>query len=138
MGLFSMFQKKPQEVKDTLAALDVVLNEIAGKGVLVLPDSVKTSVIKTVTEGEEKTIASIKQDGLSPRTLALLLLSNVLGSHLASGQFHIYRGVLSMPGTEMLKAFRFIVEELVKTGYHTNEAVQEDMEWVQRQIQNAG
>ena len=65
-------------------------------GIELLNDQIVDSIYSAKTTVEKK-IA----DGKSPRVLVLLLISNLAYQHVASGQYHTYRGLLSMRGTNL-------------------------------------
>lgn len=86
----------------------------------------------------EKTVYSIRIDRMKPDQLALLLVTNVVGSELASGQHHTYRGVLGMMGKDILVVWHFAQKAKLERGYCTEADVERDNQGIQRQVQEAG
>lgn len=86
----------------------------------------------------DRTRASIEEDGLSPDGLVYLLISNVANVQLCSGQHHIYRGVLSMSGQELLAAFTKASEMMVQCGVHSQEDHERDMQSLKKEISEVG
>jgi len=86
----------------------------------------------------EKTVYSVRIDRMKPDHLALLLITNVLGKHIGSGSHHIYRGVLSMVGKDMLKVWHSAQNAMLERGYSSEQEVNEDNQWIQEQIEGVG
>ena len=55
-------------------------------------------------------------DELMVRGLIAGMIGNYAGDLLESGEFHLYRGVLSPAGKEMLKYYDFAMKEVLKIG----------------------
>jgi len=123
----------PFEVKLTIEEISSFLNEHASLcRDLILRDAV------ALARHAEKTVYSIRIEGMKPDRLALLVITNVLGSHISSGQNHIYRGTLSVVGADMLKVWSAAVASLKERGYYSDAKAEEDMQWIRQQIKNAG
>jgi hypothetical protein len=123
----------PYEVKVTLAEIDDFLNENAS-----LCKDVVRCEARSLAKVAEKTVHSIRIDHLKPDQLALILITKVLGRHLSSGWYHVYRGVLSMVGSDMLKVWSAAVARLKDQGYYSSEEADEDMRWIREQIKGVG
>lgn len=93
------------------------------------------SVIKTEAD---KTVYSIRIDGLKPEHLALVIITNVVSRHLASGTHHIYRGVLSAMGQDLLKVWNAAVKEMLERGFCSEAEAREDLDWIKQQIKEMG
>ncbi len=98
---------------------------------------VKSGALQLISD-EEKTVHSIRDDGLAPRTLSALLLTNVIQSVLATGQHHIYRGTLSGTGQHLLKLWDFCVAELERAGYQAAADAEKDRVWIREQVKRIG
>ncbi len=124
---------KPAEVKNTASEIDAFLNQHASLcSAIIRTESTRLANIK------EKTVQSIRNDGLKPDQLALILITNVLGHQLSSGQYHVHRGVLNAIGADMLKLWSAAVSTMQQRGYYSSEEAQEDMRWIQSEIKNVG
>lgn len=122
----------PYEVRLTIEEIEAFFSE--GE---MCKDIVKPKAI-ALAKDAERTVYSIRIDGMKPDQLALTLISNVLGAELQSGSHHVYRGVLSTVGNDMKAAWHAVQRELQQRGYCNEDEVREDNEWLQRQIKKAG
>lgn len=122
------------EVKTCLTALNIVATEVKSSSFDALVKPRIVNLLKDV----DKTVCSIQNDGISPRNLIFLLTSNVAGELVSSGWYHVYRGVLSMQGQELLNIFNIAVKELEKSGLHTKEESEKDFEWIKNEIKSMG
>jgi len=130
-GLLSKFFP-PYEVKVTLDEARAFMAQAELCRGLVEPRV--TSLVKDV----EKTLYSVRIERMKPDQLALLLITNVLGKELGSGQDHTYRGVLNMMGKDMLKTWHAAQRAMLTGGYCTQDEMDEDNRWIQEQIKGAG
>ena len=94
--------------------------------------------VRDQLKDRDRTRASIEEEGLSPDGVVYLLTSNVANSLLCNGQHHIYRGVLSMSGQELLTAFTKASEMMVQCGVHTQEDHERDMRSLKKEISEVG
>ena len=129
--LSKLFQ--PAEVKNTVAEIDAFLSQHAA----LCRDIIRTDAVR-LANVKDKTVHSIRNDGLKPDQLALILITNVVGRHLTSGKHHTYRGVLGAVGVDMLKLWSAAVSAMQQRGYYSAEEAQEDMRWIQAEIKNVG
>ena len=125
---------RPKEVKDVLAAINAAEMEEGAEGLR----HIKRFVVQEVVEDAAKTKFSIKNDGLSARTLTFLLITNVLSRHLTSGQYHIYRGILSGVGHELLELWNYAVRQQQRSGHYSEEDAKKDLKWMKDQIEKVG
>lgn len=123
----------PVEVTATKALAKAFLKQHAGMS----EGELRAGVMRLLSDAE-KTIYSIRCDKMVPVHLALLLISNVAGDSLQSGQHHFYRGALGIVGQDMLKVFRLAVKTMEEKGYHSEEESRKDYEWIRKQIAEAG
>lgn len=86
----------------------------------------------------EKTLYSLQKDKISPRNLIFLLITNAIAEILPTGHYHIYRGVLSQVGHDLLKLFDYAVNELEEKGCFSHEEAKEDKAWIREQINGVG
>lgn len=78
--------------------------------------------------------------GKSARECAICLIMNLTATHISSGKYHIYRGVLDTlgPGLAMLKLFKSCVDELLHMGVITQEAANLNMNNLADSINEVG
>ena len=119
-----------QRVKDSLASIE--------KSDLIPGFHLVKDAIRDQLKDRDRTRASIEEDGLSPDGLIYLLISNVANAQLCSGQHHIYRGVLSMSGQELLAAFTKASEMMVQCGVHSQEDHERDMRSLKKEVSEVG
>lgn len=74
--------------------------------------------IKTFLTNDKNVLNNNKfyNDELMVRGLIAGMIGNYAGDLLESGKFHLYRGVLSSAGKEMLKYYDFSMKEVLKIG----------------------
>jgi len=123
----------PYEVKVTLGEVDAFLNQHA-----FLCKDVVRSEVASLAKVADKTVHSIRIDHMKPDHLALVLITNVLGRHLSSGQHHTYRGVLGMVGSDMLKVWSAAISRLKERGYYSADEADQDMQWIRDQVKAVG
>jgi hypothetical protein len=132
-GLNKHQSKQPlseERVKDSIAAIE--------KSDLIPGFHLVKDAVRDQLKDRDRTRASIEEDGLSPDGLVYLLISNVTNAQLCSGQHHIYRGVLSITGKELLAAFTKASEMMVQCGVHSREDHERDMRNLKKEIAEVG
>lgn len=122
-----------KECMDEIDFAEVELNE----NTPFIPPELITEARRLLSD-VEKTTHTVRVDGVSPRNVAWLVISNVSGNMLASGQHHVYRGVLSMTGTALKQTFLLAVKRLQQNGYHDEDRAKEDVHWLNERIEEAG
>lgn len=123
----------PFEVKLTREAIDGFLGSRAK-----LCGSIIGSGAHELVDDTEKTLYSIRINHMKPDQLALILITNVLGRHLQSGQYHTYRGVLNMMGKDMLKVWDAAGKEMLDRRYHDESEAKKDHDWIRHEIEGVG
>jgi len=123
----------PYEVRLTVEEVKAFLEGTAGPC-----RSVIEPAVLALAKNAEKTVYTIRIDGMKPERLALLLTTNVIGQHLGSGWHHTYRGVLGIVGRDMLSVWHSAQRRMLDRGYISDEEMTEDNQWVQEQIKAAG
>ncbi len=125
------------EVAQVLAELEKVANEIdTVTGLYPIKDALVREF--TSTEGAEKTKLSLQKDGMNARDLVFVVMLNILGRELACGEYHIYRGVLSGTGQDLLKMWHYAVGQLKASGYYNEKEAADDLEWIKTEIEQVG
>lgn len=123
----------PYEVRLTIESAKAFLARNAGTCLNV----VEPMVIDLIKD-TDRTVYSVRIDGIKPDHLALMLIANVVASAIGSGSFHIYRGVLSTVGRDMLVLWHRTQTALLESGYATKAEIDEDNAWIQGQVEGAG
>jgi hypothetical protein len=77
-------------------------------------------------------------DGFSPDELVRIMIRNCTHDEIASGRFHVYRGVLSLEGKYLLSLWNHFVDEFVAEGKMTEDERRSDREYLSEQISSAG
>lgn len=137
--LLGKFQKS-REVTESLDALTSLRPKFESDGIYdsLAANKIFTEVRSIIVREKENTVHSISVDKWNPSDLALLLISKSSGNALSCGQYHIYRGTLSGEGQGYRKVFRKSIEELVKSGFITEEEAKADFEQIQENIKGVG
>lgn len=104
--------------KDNYTVAISILEEYANNFNSNLFDTEIESKIKTFLTKDKKVLNNNKfyNDELMVRGLIAGMIGNYAGDLLESGEFHLYRGVLSPAGKEMLKYYDFAMKEVLKIG----------------------
>lgn len=123
-----------EEVRSVLEMIDIVENEEGAEGFR----HIKGLVVELAVGEADKTISSMRDDGLSARALTFLLVLNVLGEELTSGKYHIYRGVLSTGGKMLLRLWVYAVEQQKQSGFYDEEKAKEELQWIMDQVKQVG
>ena len=132
--LVRKMRREPKEVKWTLSALDKLERAASNAAFSIVRNDIQAQIRDT-----KKTINSIKQNQMKPEALAALLTSNAVQSHLLSGQYHTYRGVLSTgKGELLLGLWDFAVDSMANTGQYTDEEADNEKEWIRAEIEKVG
>ena len=120
-----------KEVKETCEAIESgILGNLAAS-------AIKSKAIEQAKD-KEKTIYSIKNEGLTPQILAHILITNAIQALLGSGQYHIYRGILNTVGKAMVESWDNSVNQMEKLGRYGPEEVAEDKSWLRNEIMKMG
>lgn len=127
---------KPREVRWTLRALDAAI--WSGPSELHDPRNLIANVSKKRIRDTDKTCYSIRVDGHSPETLALLIATDVTETFLLSGRLHTYRGLLSGAGHGMKRQLLHLYALQVKAGSLSAEEHQQALRDLEEEISVLG
>ena len=100
-------------------------------------DSCKLSALRMAKDGDRAKY-SIRVNQMKPKQLALLLITNVAWNELASGNHHIYRGVLSVMGNEYLRIFKVALSSSLELGYIDSNEYKDDLKKLEMAIKDVG
>jgi hypothetical protein len=135
-GILPIAQRSASEiVKETLAEVDKAEGQLGD--LIGLPLELLTEVRQQIADAS-RTVHSVRVDGVSPRNIAWLVVSNVAGEMVACGHYHVYRGLLSMSGKALQQAFHRATDELQKAGFHDAAGAAKDREWLRERIKEVG
>ncbi len=124
---------QPIEVRHTIAEIDKFLSPRAELCISLVRN--ETVALASITD---KTLMAIRHNGATPKQLALTLITNVVSKHLISGQYHVYRGMLSALGGEMLKLFSAAAHAMRDCGYCTEDELRENFHQLKSHIAEMG
>ncbi len=125
-------RRAAQEHPEIQVALDEFAKLEQTDGINLIRDQV-TAMLR-----DARTVVSIREEGMAPRDLVLLVISNIAGAELSSGRYHAYRGMLAVSGQRLRKAFTFAVAGLEKSGFHSAAESTKDYDWLAEQIKQVG
>jgi hypothetical protein len=120
-------------VRLTIDAVDAFLAEHAQFST----DIIRDQVILALNDSA-KTKYSFEVEKQKPDQLALLLIGNVTFKKLCSGNYHTYRGVLSVIGKDMAEVWRAVADRELELGYSTKEEIVEQTMTLNKEIKSMG
>ena len=100
-------------------------------------DSCKLSALHMAKDADRAKY-SIRVNQMKPKQLALLLITNVAWNELASGNYHIYRGVLNVIGNEYLRVFKVALSSSLELGYIDSDEYRDDLKKLEMAIKEVG
>jgi len=103
-------------------------------------DLVKTHAEKSILSEAKQLTKSVRSGKVTVRKYVYSLITYISGNLVSSGQYHIYRGVLSPmgPGEDLLKILDSGLDELVAMGDMNKEEAMEQKEVVRKNIEEMG
>jgi hypothetical protein len=130
----------PSYVKEVIASLDglTTIFEDNWKARAAFEPEMKGRIKTMFLKNPEGVKESAREPNYNPRVLCLKIIANMAYDDLASGRYHVYRGVLSMAGENKKALYRVAMEELVKAGLGTPETLRERTKELEREIKEMG
>jgi len=122
-----------KEVKEALGILEEASKEF-GSGVF---DLVKENVEKSILSNTEQFLDVVRK-GRSVRKCVYSIIANTAADLVESGHYHIYRGILTGPGEDLLKIFDAAIDELVRLGDIDLERAKKEKAAVRENIEAMG
>ena len=103
-------------------------------------DLVKAHAEKSILSEAKQLTKSVQNGTVTVRKYVYSLITYISGNLVSSGQYHIYRGVLSPmgPGEDLLKILDLGLDELVTMGDISKEEAAEQKEVVRKNIEEMG
>ncbi|MBW2618484.1 MAG: hypothetical protein JRC92_06380 [Deltaproteobacteria bacterium] len=129
---------KDSEVVEALAILDEAKNKFGmGFSASSAFDLVRAQVEKII-RSDTKLFLEVVRKGRSVRKYIYYAITYTSGDMLESGQYHVYRGVLSMNGNGLLEIFDGAIDELVKLGGMDKEYAKKEKNAIRQNIKGVG
>jgi len=136
MGFFDKFKRKIETPLEVIQTREEIITFLDNNNNFAT-DLIKKEAL-VYADMTEQTVHTIRIDKMQPDELALILITNVIGIAIPSGNYHNYRGILNLQGSDMEKIWKLTVNKLYERGYYTKEKVDEDLEWLAKEIRIAG
>lgn len=128
-----MFLSK--EIKEVLFALKYIENKFDNfTSFRIIRNNTEKIILKN--KGIIKEI--MNENDISPERTAYSWINNIAGDLLESGKHHLYRGVLSQTGEELLQIFDLTTNELVTLDDMTEEKGKQQKENIRENIKRIG
>jgi len=109
--LFFLFQNEHTE--RVVAEMDRILTHVSPD----MPSKISKKIKKKAFLNRDRIKAQLEEGKLTPRQITCLLFVDELVSTLPKGNYHIYRGILDIPGSEMYRLWRYALNYLLETDY---------------------
>ena len=132
-SIINRLKPQPAEIKICLGELDLIERQFD-----LLKGHPLWENVRKLLQDTDNILATINNLQCTPRDTVLLLLSKETGYLLGSGQYHVYRGLLSMIGNRVLELYTFCLAEMLKSGFFSEQEAKTDREWVQKEINEMG
>lgn len=135
MSLKNFFRqdKVPEEIKETLNIIDNIGKFYHGIAFLKIQEYMKKCVLT-----EPKAFIKNMRSGTRPNQWVFVTLINISGDMLESGTYHIYRGVLSPEGEELLKIYESAIDTYCTQGYLNLDSAEEQKDILKNNLKNMG
>lgn len=126
---------KPDEIQSVLNILDEAERDFNSSAFHLISNHIKGAI----SEFPDKIVAMVK-GSKSPRQTVYIMIANVAGDEVESGEHHMYRGVLNPLGYgyELLSIYYLALDELVKMGYISEKEAEENKLGIQKNIKSVG
>ena len=99
---------------------------------------VKREVEGAILQNPNKFTSAINNKGISPRQYVYGMIANCSGDFLESGRYHLYRGILTPTGENLLDIFNLALDELLQIGAISLDEAKKQREGIQASIKNVG
>lgn len=132
MSLLSRFLR-PQEVKDSLAALEDLVEVFESP---VYPEI--RDLLARAIKDDPKGVVGVVRGGVPTRQYVCAMMVNMLASTLETGSLHVYRGVLSQRGQWALQLFHEGAAELKAIGIEDPARIDKITSDLMKNIQEVG
>ncbi len=117
--------------------LDKVLANIYDN-TLGVKQEIETSIKSIIKKEEKNIINAINDNKLTYKNVIAIIVNENLFERLRSGQYHVYRGTLSIIGNELLKAYKINQKYCVSEKIMTEDDYRNNIEVILEEIKYVG
>lgn len=86
--------------------------------------------LKKELKDKDKLIYTIEKEKASYTDVIWILISNLTSDLLITGKYHLYRGLLTHTGNELLKLFLLSIEKLHESNFYNDDKVHSEKKWI--------
>lgn len=86
--------------------------------------------LKKELKDKDKLIYTIEKEKASYTDVIWILISNLTSDLLLTGKYHLYRGLLTHTGNELLKLFLLSIEKLHESNFYNDDKVHSEKKWI--------
>ena len=130
--IFGLFKSS-----DTKIALEELDNELRGKHMLAFK-AIEPQVKKYLSMDNGVAVTSNRERGFSHNLIVHMVAKVVVDQELPLGNYHTYRGTLSMIGNDMWKLYLVCIQLLKDHDLLNEEEAENDIASMKEDIANAG
>lgn len=132
--------KAGKEVATTIKALEDLRPRYDSEGIFhsSAVDDVFKQAKKIIRADKKDVVEGIAKDGRDPAEIALTALWNVSNQVVSSGQYHVYRGILTDQGKGYLYVYNKTVDVLLDKGFIDKEEAESNRKSIKENIKSAG
>lgn len=102
------------------------------------PDLLRQQIKASIKNGGKHIVRLIREEKMTAPSVVFLIIKNLTEKLLLSCEYHIYYGILSVPGHELLKTWHFAVNELEKNGALSHETAMSERQRIRFEISHIG
>jgi hypothetical protein len=122
--------KTPSEITECINEMEALEKSFVGN---VAIGDIKREVSGNILGNKNRTLEILAEKQYTPREFILLQFENIIPNKLLTGGHHIYRGILSMYGKDLLCLFDYTVGER-----YPEDEVKEAKAWIREEIKGIG
>lgn len=122
---------------DSVSEVRAAFCEIEGSNTIPAIGLIKEKVLASLND-RSRIVATLEKEGMNPKCLIYLLISNEANELLCTGNYHFYRGHLNNIGNQLLRSFVTASQELVNSGFQTASDHEADVKSLRKEIAEIG
>ena len=123
----------PKAVRITLNIIDEVGCELDGEAFPSIRNQIEEALLSNPDE-----VMSALSEGFTPRQQAYWAIANLSGHHLESGHNHIYRGILTSFGEDLLRLFDMSIDQLSRINAISDREAEAQKQEIRKNIKGVG